>query len=159
MENEMKLFDKPFIAYLKTAKIGIALLFAVSTVRFLLSPVFHVDYEQGTDLASLTILMPILMLFYAIKIANDGGTYRDLLGVSAALALSSTAFIIIAIAIDDFAGIQTYFTDPKHVDHTNTYRHIASHILGTGILTTLVLWVVGSLIYTFARGSGKKAVA
>jgi len=155
----MKFFNKPFGNYLQMTKIGIALLFLIAVTRFLLDPVFHIAYDQGTNLASLTILMPIIMLYYAVKIANSEGTYRDVLGVSAALALSSTAFIIIAIAIDDFAGIQTYYTDPKHVDYSGTWRHITGHVFGTGVVTTLVLWGVGSLIYNFARGSGKKVVA
>jgi hypothetical protein len=155
----MKLLDKPFAEYLKFAKVGVGLLLLVSVVRFLLKPVFGVPYEQGTHFASVTILMPILMLVYSVMIARSGGSYRDLLGVAAALALPTTLFIMLGIAIDDFGGIDTYYTDLAHGGNVNAWAHMGGHVVVNGILFTLVLWAIGSLVNLIVRASRKKAVA
>ena len=154
----MKLLNKPFAEYLQMAKLGIGLLLLVSVVRFVLKPMFDMPYAQGTNFASVTILMPILMLFYAIKVANSGGTYRDLLGVAMALGFSTALFIIVGIAVDDFGGVDTYYTDLAHGGDLNPWMHIVGHVV-FGIVVTLVLWGVGSLIYLIAGGARKKAMA
>jgi len=151
----MKLFNKPFGEYLQSAKVGIGLLLAVSVIRFTLKPMFGIPYEQGTHFASVSILMPILMLFYAVQVARSGGTYRDVLGMAAALALPTLLFIDLGIAIDDFGGIDTYYTDLAHGGNLNAGLHMLGHVFGTGIISTLVLWGIGSLIYVFAGGRKK----
>jgi hypothetical protein len=140
-------------------QLGIGLVLLVSVVRFLLKPMFDVPYAQGTNFASVTILLPILMLFYTIKIANSGGTYRDVLGVAAALSLPAMVFIILGIAIDEFAGIDTYYTDPEHGGSFNVWQHMGGHVIFSGVLFTLVMWGLGSLIFLIASASRKKAVA
>jgi hypothetical protein len=155
----MKLLNKPFAEYVQMAKVGIGLLLVVSVVRFLLKPVFSVPYAQGTNFASVTILLPIIMLFYAIKIANSGGTYRDVLGVAMALCFSTAVFIIAGIALDHFGGIDTYYTDLEHGGSFNVWQHIGGHVVVSGIIFTLAMWGLGSLIYLIAGGSRKKAMA
>jgi hypothetical protein len=154
----MKLFNKPFVEYLNDTKLGITLLLLVSVVRFVLKPMFGVPYQQGTHFASVTILMPILMLVYSVMVARSGGSYRDLLGIAAALALPTALFIIIGIAIDDFGGIDTYYTDLAHGGNLNAWLHMGGHIVA-GVIGTLVLWAIGSLVYLIAGGSRKKAMA
>lgn len=154
----MKLLNKPFAEYLQSAKIGIGLLLLVSVVRFLLKPLWGIPYEQATHFASVTILLPILMLVYSVMVGRSGGTYRDLLGVAMALGLSTALFIIIGIAVDDFGGIDTYYTDPAHGGNLNAWAHMGGHVVA-GIIFTLVLWGIGSLVYLVVGGSRKKAIA
>ena len=153
----MKLLNRPFKHYLRQARLGIALLLVVAIVRFLLKPIFDIPYEQGTLWASLTVLQPILMLVYSVVVARKGGTFRDLLGVAASLALFAALLIIVSIAIDDFGGIDTYYTDPDHGGRGNPWGHMWGHVVG-GVISTPVLWAVGSLVY-LAAGGLKRAAA
>ena len=155
----MKLLNKPFGEYVKMTQLGVGLVLLVSVVRFVLKPMFDIPYAQGTNFASVTILVPILMLFYAIKVANSGGTYRDVLGVAAALSLPTAAFIILGIALDDFGGIDTYYTDLGHGGSLNAWQHMGGHVVFSGIVFTLAMWGLGSLIYLIARSSRKKVMA
>ena len=154
----MKRRNKPLGEYLRFAKLGVGLLLLVSIVRFLLKPAFGIPYEQATHFASVTFLMLILMPVYAVVVARHGGSYRDLLGVALALSLSTTLFIMLGIALDDFGGIDTYYTDLAHGGQLNPWAHMAGHILG-GVIGALVLWGLGSLVYLVAGGSRKKAMA
>jgi Na+/proline symporter len=155
----MKLLNKPFGEYLRFTKVGIGLLLLVSVVRFMLWPMFQIPYQQGTNFASVTILLPILMVVYAVMVARSGGSYRDLLGVAMALALPTTLFIILGIAIDDFGGIDTYYTDPAHGGNLNPWAHMGGHIVFSGIVVSLVLWGIGSLVNRILAGNRKKAMA
>jgi hypothetical protein len=155
----MKLLNKPFGEYLNTTQLGIGLLLLVSVVRFLLKPMFNVPYAEGTNFASVTIVLPLLVVLYAVKTANSGGTFRDVLGVAAALSLPTTVFIILAIAIDDFGGIESYYTDPDHGGSLNAWQHMGGHVVFSGIIFTLVMWGLGSLIFLIAGGSRKKVMA
>jgi len=156
----MKLFNKPLGAYWQHAKGGIYLLAALSVIRFLMKPMLNIPYAQGTLFTSVTILMILVMAYYAFRAASSGsGSYRDLLGIAAVIGLSTAAMIILGIAIDDFGGIDTYYTDPAHGGSLNAWQHIGGHLVFTGILSSLVLWGIGSLVYYVANMSRKKAVA
>ncbi len=154
----MKLLDKPFGEYLRFAKAGIGILFVVSVVRFLLKPLLGIPYAQGTHFASVTIFMLILMPLYAVRVAREGGSFRDLLGVALALALPTTLFVIFGIALDDFGGVDTYYTDLAHGGEVNAWVHMGAHVIG-GVIGTLILWGLGSLAYLAAGGRRKKAMA
>jgi hypothetical protein len=151
----MGILDKPFKVYVKQARYGIALLFVVSLVRFLLKPVLAIPYEIGTWV-SVTIAQPILMLIYTMRVIRTSGTYRDLLGFASALSLSMLVFIVAGILVDDLLGIDSYYTDPAHGGALNPWKHIVGHVI-TAIVFTIVLWGIGSLIYTMAKGSRKTA--
>lgn len=156
----MKLFNRPFGEYLQFAKVGVYLLALVSLVRFLLKPVFDVPYAEGMHFTSVTILLPILMIVYALRAGAAGlGSYRDLLGVAAALAIPTTAFIILGIAEDSLAGIETYYTDPAHGGNINQWLHVGGHILVTGVVYNLILWGLGSQVHLVTGASRKKALA
>jgi hypothetical protein len=155
----MKLFNKPLSVYLQFAKTGIYLLALVSVIRFLMQPVFNIPYAQGTHFTSVTILMILLMIYYAFRANAAGYDYRDLLGIATALAWPTTVMIILGIAIDEFGGIDTYYTDPAHSGSPNPWLHIGGHVLVSGIITPLVLWGIGALIYYAASASRKKATA
>src|SRR5262245_34277493 len=133
----MGILDKPFRAYVKEAKFGIALLFVVSLVRFLLKPVFGIPDEIGTW-ASVTIVQSVLMLIYTMRVIRNSGTYRDLLGYAAVLSLSMLVFIVAGILVDDLLGIDSYYTDPAHGGALNPWKHIVGHII-TAIVFTIVL--------------------
>ncbi|MGH7496294.1 MAG: hypothetical protein ACREOO_28410 [bacterium] len=154
----MKLLNKPFGEYLRFTKLGVGLLLLVSIVRFLMKPVFGVPYAQGTHFTSVTFLMLILMAVYAVMVARSGGSFRDLLGVALALALPTSLFIVLGIALDDFGGIDTYYTDLAHGGEVTAWVHMGAHVVG-GIIGALVLWGLGSLVYLVAGGSRKKAMA
>ena len=109
----MKLLQKPFRQYLQESRLGIGLLLLVAIMRFLLQPLFQIPYDEGTHWVSLTILLPIIMLFYSVAVARKAGSFRDLLVLAALFAFSSSLFIILSIAISDFGGIQTYYTGPR----------------------------------------------
>jgi hypothetical protein len=156
----MKLFNRPFGEYLQFAKVGVYLLALVSVVRFLMKPVFNIPYAQGTHFTSVTILMPILMIVYTLRAGTAGlGSYRDLLGIAAALAISTMVFIILGIAVDTLGGIETYYTDPEHGGNINQWLHVGGHILVTGVGFSLFLWGVGSLVHLATGASRKKAMA
>ena len=152
----MRILGKPFRVYVKEAQLGIVLLFVVSLVRFLLKPAFASPYEIGSLWASVTIVQPVLMLIYTMRVIRTSGTYRDLLGFALVLTLSTLVFIAVGILIDDLAGIDSYYTDPAHGGALNSWQHIAGHTI-TAIVFTIVLWGIGSLIYMIARGSRKTA--
>jgi len=152
----MKILDQPFTAYVKEAQSGIALMFVVSLIRLVLKPVFGIPYEKGTLFASVTIVQPILMLIYTMRVIRTSGTYRDLLGFATVLSLSMLVFIAAGILIDDFGGIDTYYTDPAHGGAFSPWEHIAGHTIAA-IVFTIVLWGIGSLIYVIAGGSQKTA--
>ncbi len=149
----MKLLNKPFRQYFKEARLGIALLFLVAVMRFLLQPLFQIPQDQGTHWVSLTIMRPIIMVCYAVAVALKGGTFRDLLALAAWFALSGMLFVMLGIAIDDFAGVDTYYTVPGE---SNTWGHMLAHAV-EGVIFTLLLWGIGSVIYLVAGGRKRAA--
>jgi hypothetical protein len=156
----MKLLNKPMGEYCQFTKVGIYLLALVSVVRFLMKPVFNIPYAEGTHFTSVTILMPILMIVYTLRARSAGlDNYRDLLGIAAALALSSATFIILGIAVDTLGGIDTYYTDLAHGGNINQWLHVGGHILVTGVGFSLILWGRGSLVHLVTGASRKKAMA
>lgn len=156
----MKLFNRPLSAYWQHAKGGIYLLAALSVIRFLMKPVFNVPYEQGTTFTSVTILMILVMAYYAFRAgASSLNSYRDLLGIATVIGLSTAVMIIAGILIDEFGGIDTYYTDLAHGGSFNVWQHIGGHVVFTGIVSSLVLWGIGSLVYFVANMSKKKAMA
>lgn len=156
----MKLLNKPLGTYCQQAKGGIYLLAAMSVIRFLMKPVFNIPYEQGTTFTSVTILMILVMGYYAFRAGASGsGNYRDLLGIAAAIGLSTATMIIAGILIDEFGGIDTYYTDAAHGGSLNVWQHVGGHVVFTGVITPLVLWGIGSLVYYVANMNKKKAMA
>ena len=156
----MKMFNKSVGEYWQFAKTGVYLLALVAVIRFLMKPVFNVPYAQGTYFTSMTILLVVLMAVYAVRAHTAGMSYRDLLGIAVVLTFSSAAMIMVAIAIDDFGGIETYYTDPAepHKGVMNPFQHMGGHLL-FGVVASLVLWGVGSLAYFVTTMSKKKAMA
>jgi hypothetical protein len=156
----MKLFNKPLGEYCQFSKMGIYLLALVGVIRFLMKPVFNVPYAQGTYFTSMTILLLVLMVVYAVRANAAGMSYRDLLGIAVVLSFSTAAMIMVAIAVDDFGGIETYYTDPAepHKGVMNPFQHMGGHLL-FGVVASLVLWGVGSLAYFVTNMSKKKAMA
>jgi hypothetical protein len=146
----MKFFQKPLSEYARETRLGLGLLAALAVVRFLLKPVFDIPYARGTTFSSVTLLGLILMLVYAVRAARARGTYRDLLGIAAALSYWTSLLVIVAIVIDDFGGIDTYYTDLAHGGNLNPWAHIGGHVIGA-ILGTLILWGIGSLVYLVAK--------
>ncbi|MDZ7363177.1 MAG: hypothetical protein ONB46_21005 [candidate division KSB1 bacterium] len=155
----MKLFNKSLSKYWQHCRTGVYLLALVSVIRFLMKPVFNVPYTQGTHFTSVTILLLVLMVVYAVRANAAGmGSYRDLLGIALTLSMSSAALILLGIAIDDFGRIDTYYTDLAHGGNLNTWLHMGGHVVA-GLVSSLFLWGVGSLVYFLAGLSRKKAVA
>ena len=156
----MKLFNKPLSAYCQQAKGGIYLLAALSVVRFLMKPLFNVPYARGTTFTSVSILMILVMAYYAYRVASSGsGNYRDLLGLATVFGLSIAGLVIAGILVDELGGIDSYYTDPAHGGSFNIWQHVAGHLLVNGIGYSLFLWGVGSLVYYVANMSRKKAMA
>ena len=151
----MKLLNKPFRQYFREARWGIALLLLVAVMRFLLQPLFQIPQDQGTHWVSLTIMLPIIMLVYSVRVALKGGTFRDLLALAAWFAFSGMLFVMLGIAIDDFAGIDTYYTVPGE---SNTWGHMLAHVV-EGVILTLLLWGIGSVVYLVAGGRKRAASA
>ncbi len=142
----MAFFSKPFGSYVNSVKPGLYLLLVVAVVRFMMLPVFNVPYDSGTTYTSMSILLIILGVFFAYKLSQtQGSTYKDVLGTMMVLSYSNAIIVSIAILIDDFGGIETYFTAPGH-SLESTFAHIAGHIFVAGTFMALLLWGVGSLM-------------
>ncbi|MGH7497096.1 MAG: hypothetical protein ACREOO_32500 [bacterium] len=154
----MKLFPKSLGEYGRFAQTGVLLIALVSFVRFLMLPVFNIPYSTGTHFTSVTILLWLLVAFYAVRVFQTGGSYRDVLGVAFTLVMTATAVIIAAIVIDEFGGIDTYYTDPAHGGDLNPWMHMLGHVV-FGLVGTLFMWGLGSLVYFFAARMKKKAIA
>jgi len=155
----MKLFNKSFGEYWQFAKTGAYLLAAMAVIRFILKPMTGLSYGQVTHFASVTNLMILLMLFYTIRARSSGfNTYRDLLGVAAVLGLSWGALTIIGIAVDEFGGIDTYYTDLAHGGDQSPWRHMGGHAI-VSVVFSLILWGIGSLVNFVMHLRRKKAVA
>lgn len=144
----MKLLNQPFRQYFREARLGILLLLLVALMRFLFQPLFQIPQDQGTHWVSLTIMLPIIMLCYSVRVALKGGTFRDLLALAAWFALSGMLFVMLGIAIDDFGGVDTYYTVPGE---SNTWGHMLAHVV-EGVILTLLLWGIGSVVYLVAGG-------
>jgi len=151
----MKILNKPFREYFREARLGIALLLLIAVMRFLLQPLFQIPQEQGTHWVSLTIMLPIIMVCYSLAVALKGGAFRDLLALAAWFALSGMLFVILGIAIDDFGGIDTYYTGPAE---SNPWSHMFAHVV-EGVVFTLLLWGIGSVVYLVAGGRKRAASA
>jgi hypothetical protein len=150
----MALLAKPFRTYFSETRVGLWLLLAVGVIRFLLKPVFGIPYPQATLYSSLTILVLILIVVYSALAASRRETYRDVLGIAAAISLSSAAIIVVAIAIDEFGGVDTYYTDLAHGGNLNPFLHMGGHLIGA-VVGTLVGWGLGSLVFAITRAVGK----
>jgi hypothetical protein len=150
----MALFAKPFRTYFSETRVGLWLLLAIGVLRFLLKPVFGIPYPQATWYSSLTILALILLVVYSVLAASRRETYRDVLGIAAAISLSNEAIIVAAIAIDEFGGVDTYYTDLAHGGNLDPFLHMGGHLIGA-VFGTLVGWGLGSLVFAIARAVGK----
>ena len=153
----MKLLTNPFSQYLRDVRPGITLLILFAVIRFLLKPVFQVPYARGTNFASVTILLFILTVFYSVKAAHSSGTYRDILGIAAALSVVTAALVVVAIGVDEFGGIDTYYTDPAHGGNLNPWVHMGAHAVGA-VIFTMIMWGIGSLVFRFT-GAGRQRQA
>lgn len=154
----MKLFAKPLGEHCRFAQTGIILIALFSIIRFVMLPVFNIPYAAGTHFTSVTILLLLLAPFYGVKTFNTGGSYRDVLGVSFVLATTAAALIILAIAVDDFGGLDTYYTDPAHGGNLNPWIHMLGHAIAAAV-STIVLWGLGSLAHAITARMKKKALA
>lgn len=146
----MSLLNRPFSSYLNEVRIGIWLILILGTIRFSLKPVFGVAYEQANWITSLTLLVLALLIVYSVLAALRGETYRDLLGISAALSFTSAVLIVIVIAIDEFGGIDTFYTEMGHGGELNPFLHMGGHMLGA-VIGSLLGWVLGSGVFTLTR--------
>jgi len=146
----MSLLKKPFNHYLREVRLGIWLILIIGVIRFFLKPVFGISYEQATWVTSLTLLVLLLLVAYSIRAAVRGETYRDVLGISAALSFTSAAFLVVAIAIDEFGGIDTFYTDMQHGGELNPFLHMGGHMLGA-VIGSLFGWGLGSLVLMLTR--------
>ncbi len=155
----MKLFNRPFGEYYQFAKVGVYLLAAMAVIRFVLKPMTGLAYDKVTHFASVTNLMILLMIYFTIRARASGfGSYRDFLGVGTVLGLSWAALTIIGIAVDEFGGIDTYYTDLAHGGDQSSWIHMGGHALG-GVVFSLILWGIGSLVNFLMSLVRKKAVA
>ncbi len=127
----------------------------MAVMRFLLQPLFQIPQDQGTHWVSLTIMLPIIVMGYSVAVAFKSGTFRDLLALAAWFALSGMLFVILGIAIDDFGGIDTYYTGPAE---SNPWGHRFAHVV-EGVVFTLLLWGIGSVVYLVAGGRKRAASA
>lgn len=148
----MKLFERPMGSYCEEVRVGIILLGVLAVIRFLMLPVFGVPFAAGSIYVSLNLLLPILGIYYAYSFGQRAGTtYRDILGMAFALGLSLNVFVSIGILIDDFGGIDTYFTDPAHGGDFNPVVHVLAHLVGATLFHTLFIWGLGSLVFRLTR--------
>ena len=146
----MAFFNKTISDYAKVVQPGLVLLAGITLVRFLLQPVFNVPIEAAGKFASITIFSLIVGLFYVVKAAVAGDTYRDLLGLSITLFIGVALLISVAIGVDEFAGIDTYFTHPSHGGDTNPFIHMFAHLV-FGAICALLVWGIGSLVRKMAK--------
>ena len=144
----MKLLNKPFYQYFEDVRWGIIALAAMALLRFALKPL-GVPYGTGSHLASMTVLLPVLMVLYSVRAGRESWGDRDILGIAAALGLINWLLIMGAIALDESLGLQTYFTDPEHVGSLDTATHMAGHTISS-LVFTLILWGMGCLLRRFA---------
>ncbi|MFZ0431042.1 MAG: hypothetical protein WAO20_23210 [Acidobacteriota bacterium] len=151
----MPLLRKSLPAYFRETSLGLWLLIGVGVVRFLLKPVLGIPYEQASMYASVTILSLILLVVYPVLAARRRETYRDMLGIAAAISITTAAISIIAIGVDEMSGLGTYFTDPGHGGEMNPFLHMLGHALG-GLFGTLIGWGLGALVLLIA-GTVRKA--
>jgi len=152
----MKILDKPLSSYITQVRVGLITLAVVAVIRFTLLPVFGVPYGRGTHWVSVTLFLIALVLVYSVAAARLGGSFRDVLGISACLVLFSALLIIVAIAIDDLGGIDSYYTDPMHGGELNPWLHMGAHALA-GFIFTVILWGIGSVAFLIAGGRKKTA--
>ena len=145
----MKFLHKPFGHYLSQIRWGIGILLAAAILRFSMLPLFRVPYEQGTHWVSLTVLLPFIMLVYAVFAARHEGTFRDVLGIALCLGFSSALFVILGIGIDAFGGVDTYYTVGQA--DMNAGSHILAHGVA-GLVFTILLWGLGSLAFLVSGG-------
>lgn len=151
----MKLFRRSLGSYCADVRVGVILLGVLAVIRFLMLPVFGVPYEAGTFYTSLNVLLLVLAFYYAYSFSQRAETdYRDLLGIAFTLAVTMNVFVSLGIAIDDFGGIETYFTDASHGGELNPLVHIAAHLVGATLIQTLLFWGLGSVVF---RLVGKRA--
>ncbi|MBI4446058.1 MAG: hypothetical protein HY645_09110 [Acidobacteria bacterium] len=141
----MKL-NQSFAGYLKEISWGILLLALIAVIRFLMKPVFEIPYERGTNWASLNILLFVLITVYAFRAARRGDGLADLAIMSVMLAFTSALLTIAGIAVDEFAGVDTYFTDPAHGGGMQALAHMGGHLVA-GIIVSVALWVLGTLVF------------
>jgi hypothetical protein len=155
----MKLFNRPLGSYFTEVKTGLMLIAALAVIRFLMLPVFGVAYDSGNWFTSLFVLFPIVAIFYMYRASQSPvTTYNDILWTAFAVVVTSQVLIAVGIAIDDFAGIPTYFTDVRF-GAENTLGHSAGHLFIVTTVVTLVLWGVGSLIKKLFGKKTSEAIA
>jgi hypothetical protein len=156
--GSMKLFNKSFGEYWQFAKVGAYLLALMAVIRFVLKPMTGMPYETVTHFASVTNLAILLMIYFTIRARSSGfiNSYRDILGIAMVLAFSLAALVVLGIAIDNIAGIQTYYTEDGHGGEINQWVHVGAHLLFQGIGSSLFLWGIGSLVH-FVMSLGRKS--
>ena len=152
----MHLFGKSLRDYVSFARTGMILIVLMGALRFAVGA-SGVPYARATHLVSVTILALLLALIYGKRAASRGfGGYRHLLPTVFMLSASMYGFIVVAILVEGWGGIDGYFHAPG-MGLAAPGMNVASHILGqfiAMIFATLTLWGVASLGFLLSRYLG-----
>ncbi len=144
------MFSHSLGAYFKNVRIGLVLLVLVGVVRFLMKPVLGIPAESGSALTGVAWLWLILVLVYSTLVGQKGGRFGDVVGTVFVLSAVASVISVVGIALDEFGGIDTYFTDPRHGGSMNPWLHMGGHLIA-GIVLTIAGSLIGGLVFLLGR--------
>ncbi len=151
----MGFFNEPLSSTFARLRTGVILLTVVAIIRFLAKPAFGLAYDDATHLVSLAWLLLILVTVYAVPTGRRGGNWKDYLANALVLTATTQVLIVVAIAVDEFIGIDTFYTDPDHGGSINPLVHMAAHLVLPTVVLTLVFtlwgWLCGTVVRRVAR--------
>ena len=150
----MKGFSQNASSYVAILKWALLALVVVGFVRFVLGPV-GVPITVAGKLASLTVVLLVSVIAYAVYFARTGGKIGDVLVTAVVLVVVYTAVLAVFLSLSVALGWDTYYTDPSHY-RGNLTGHVGAHIrvipfavlIGT-VLGTVVFggtWLMGRLV-------------
>ena len=140
----MKFFSNSIGRYAGQMKWGILALFGVGFLRFLMAPI-GVPIAIGDMATSITIVLLICVLAYAVYHGRSGGKLGDVVVATVVLVLAYTATIAVFLSLSVGLGLDTYFTDPRHF-RGNAEGHILAHLRAMPI-TALIGSVLGVVVF------------
>ena len=152
----MSLFGKSLSDYLNFVRTGILAILAMGVLRFIVGA-SGVPYDRATHLVSMTVVTALAALIYGQRAKATGfGGYRHLLPIAFLLSATMFGFIILAILVEGFGGIQGWFHAPG-AGNAPAGMGIGQHIVGQLIVlcfSIVMSWGIASLGYLLSRPLG-----
>ncbi|HET8644811.1 MAG TPA: hypothetical protein VFO85_04950 [Vicinamibacteria bacterium] len=143
----MTVFGKPLSAYARFAKLGLAVVAAVTLLRLILS-LAGVDNDAAKWVSGTAAALAAALVYSARVHTKGFGSYKQVLPVVWLIAMTLSVLVALAVMLGIVTGQDNIFTAPEYSGGQDgkNWVHVFAHIVVGAVILPLVLWGLGSLV-------------